>query len=77
MAFRKYIIRNGSEDAWLTNIYSAGKDTTYTYLPDIGMAMIFETLHEARKTARACRGRVQALRRDRAGNPYGEDLGHE
>ncbi len=77
MAFRKYIIRNGKEPAWLVNIYQAGKDTTYSYLPDIGMALIFETLHEARKVAKACRGRVQALRMDKAGQPYGEDLKNE
>lgn len=77
MGFRKYIVRNGSESAWLVNIYQSGKDTTYSYMPDIGMAMIFETLHEARKIAKACRGQVQTLRMDRAGQPYGEDLQNE
>lgn len=77
MAFRKYIIRNGKEKAWLTNIYQSGKDTTYTYMPDIGMAMTFPTLHEARKIAKSCRGQVQALRMDKTGQPYGEDLQNE
>lgn len=77
MAFRKYIIRNGAEQAWLIRICQTGKDTTYTYMPDISMAMIFQTLHEARKIAKACRGQVQALRIDKAGQPYGEDLKNE
>ena len=77
MAFRKYIIRNGGEQAWLIRICQNGRDTTYCYMPDISMAMIFQTLHEARKIAKACRGQVQALRMNKAGQLYGEDLKNE
>lgn len=75
MAFRKYIIRNGSEEAWLTNISVDSGVKIYRYMPDAGMAMIVETIHEARKIAKECRGRVQILRRDKSGRPYGEDVG--
>lgn len=74
MAFRKYIIRNGAEAAWMTHIYSDGGAKVYRYLPDVGMAMTFDTLHEARRIAAACRGRVQVLRMSRSGEPYGEDV---
>lgn len=75
MGFRKYIIRNGSEEAWLTNIGTDKGRKVYRYMPDAGMAMIIETLHEARKIAKECRGRVQILRRDKSGQLYGEDVG--
>lgn len=74
MAFRRYIIRNRDNEAWLTHIYADGKEKVYRYMPDIGMAMQIETLTEARRIAKACRGRVQMLRRNRSGEPYGEDV---
>ena len=77
MGFRKYIIRNGGEEAWLTHIYLQGGQKVYRYMPDAGMAMQFATAHEARKIAEECRGRVQILRMRKDGEPYGEDVGNE
>lgn len=74
MGFRNYVIRNGAEEAWLTHIYADGKEKVYRYMPDIGMAMKIETVTEARRIARACRGRVQAFRISKSGEPYGEDV---
>ena len=74
MGFRNYVIKNGTEEAWLTQIIADGKDKVYRYLPDIGMAMKIETVTEARRIARACRGRVQVFRMSRSGEPYGEDV---
>lgn len=72
MGFRKYVIRNRDEDAWLVNIYIEKGTRTYRYMPDAGMAMQFETKLEAENLAKACRGRVQILKMDRSGNYYAE-----
>lgn len=74
MGFRNYVIKHGKEDAWLTQIIADGHEKVYRYLPDIGMAMKIETVTEARRIAKACRGRVQAFRMSRSGEPYGEDV---
>ena len=74
MGFRNYVIRNGTEEAWLTHIYADGKEKVYRYMPDIGMAMKIETITEARRIAKASRGRVQAFRMSKSGDPYGEDI---
>lgn len=74
MGFWKYIVRNRDEEAWLVNIYTEKGLRTYRYMPDAGMAMQFDTIHEARKTAEKCRGRVQFLRRGSDGRMYGEDV---
>ena len=75
MAYRKYIIRNRSEEAWLTDISIDKGTKIYRYMPDAGKAMIIETMHEAQRIAYECRGRVQRLRMDRNGRAYGEDVG--
>ena len=72
MGFRKYIIRNRDEDAWLINIYADKAGNVYRYMPDAGMAMQFETKTEATRIAKECRGRVQILKMDRKGNYYAE-----
>lgn len=77
MGFRKYIIRNGGEEAWLTHIFLHGGQKVWQYLPDARKAITFETVHEARKYAKECRGRVQILRMGRDGKGYGEDIGNE
>jgi hypothetical protein len=74
MGFRNYVIKHGKEDVWLTQIIADGHEKVYRYLPDIGMAMKIETVTEARRIAKACRGRVQAFRMSRSGEPYGEDV---
>ena len=74
MGFRNYVIRNGTEKAWLTQILADGKEKVYRYMPDIGMAMKIETVTEARRIAKACRGRVQILKMSRSSEPYGEDI---
>ena len=75
MSFRKYIVRNGSEDAWLIHIFMDKDRKVYQYMPDAGMAIRYETMHEAKKIAKACRGKVQILRMDKDGNAFGEDIG--
>lgn len=72
MGFRKYIIRNRDEEAWLVNIFIDKGIKTYRYMPDAGMAIQYETKTEADKVATACRGRVQILKMDRSGNYYAE-----
>lgn len=74
MGFRNYIIRNGSEDAWLTHIYIENGAKIYRYMPDAGIAMKIDTIHEARKIAEECHGRVQILKMNRNGEAYGEDV---
>ena len=64
MGFRKYIIRNRDEEAWLVNIFIDKGIKTYRYMPDAGMAIQYETKTEADKVAAACRGRVQILKMD-------------
>ena len=74
MAFRRYIVRNGSEEAWLTNISIDKGVVIYRYMPDAGIAMKIDTIHEARKIAEECHGRVQILKMNRNGEAYGEDV---
>ena len=73
MGFRKYIIRNRDEEAWLVNIFIDKGIKTYRYMPDAGMAIKYETKTEADKVAAACRGQVQILKMDRSGNYYAGD----
>ena len=73
MSFRKYIIRNGRDDAWLTNIYEHNDERICTFKPDPAEALVYETLHEARKVAALARGRVQVLKCGADGKLYGED----
>lgn len=74
MGFRNYVIKHKTEEAWLTQIIADGREKVYWYLPDIGMAMKIETVTEARRIAKASRGRVQILRMSRSSEPYGEDV---
>lgn len=74
MGFRNYVIKHKTEEAWLTQIIADGHEKVYRYMPDIGMAMKIETVTEARRIAKACRGRVQAFRMSKSGEPYGEDV---
>lgn len=72
MGFRKYIIRNRDEDAWLVNVYIDKGTKTYRFLPDVGLAKQYETKTEADRVAAGCRGRVQVLKIDTKGNYYAE-----
>ena len=74
MGFRKYIVRNRDYDAWLVEILAGREGRTYRFLPDPGRAMIFDTVHEARRTAEKCRGRAQILKAKRKGELYAEDI---
>ena len=74
MAYRKYIVRNRDNNAWLTHIYADGKEKVYRFVPDAREAKVFDTLHEARKTAEGCFGRVQVMRIRKDGTAYGEDV---
>lgn len=74
MAFRRYIVRNRDNKAWLTHIYIEGGTKIYRFIPDAGEAKVFDTLHEAQKAAEGCFGRVQVLKVGRDGIAYGEDV---
>lgn len=74
MGFRNYVIKHGKENAWLTQITADGCEKVYHYMPDIGMALKIETVTEARRIAKACRGQAQEFRIDRSGQPYGKDV---
>ena len=74
MAYRKYIIRNRDHEAWLMGIGVAGADKVYTYRTNLAEAIVYETLMEARRVAKACRGRVQVLKMSKGRKAYAEDL---
>ena len=74
MAYRRYIVRNRDNEAWLTHIYADGKEKIYRFLPDAKEAKVFDTVREARKAAEGCFGRVQVMRIRRDGTAYGEDV---
>ena len=74
MAYRRYIVRNRDNEAWLTHIYAENGTKIYRFLPDPMEARIFDTAHEARKAAEGCFGRVQLLKVRRDGTAYGEDV---
>ena len=74
MAYRKYIIRNRDHEAWLTGIGGVTAEKVYRYLPDLAEAVVYETLTEARRIAKACRGRVQVLKMSKERKAYAEDL---
>ena len=76
MKFREYIIRNRDNEAWLIQVIAGkGSERIYQYKPDLKAAMRFKTLSDARRMARDCRGRVQAVRYDKDRNEYAEDVG--
>lgn len=75
MGFRKYIVRNRDNEAWLTHVYIGREGKVYQYMPDAGMAMQFETLHDVRRMAKECHGRAQVLKMTRKGEIYTEDIG--
>lgn len=74
MAFRRYIVRNRDNEAWLTHIYVEGGMKIYRFLPDAREAKVFDTLRDAQKVAEGCRGRVQVLKVGRDSVAYGEDV---
>ena len=74
MAFRRYIVRERDNNAWLTHIYAEGKERIYRFVPDAREAKIFDTIHEARKVAEGCYGRVQVMKVGKDGTAYGEDV---
>lgn len=74
MAFRKYIIRNRDNEAWLAGIGGTTAEKVYRYVPEIAKAIVYETLTEAQRIAKACRGRVQVLKMSKGRKAYAEDL---
>ena len=74
MSYRLYVIRNRDNMAWLTQVYQEKGLRTFRYLPDISRAMRYDSLHEAQKMAKECRGKIQILRMTRGGKAYAEDM---